>query len=74
MGWSEEIELPKLNRLQFMQKTVGGLIDIYYHQETGRDWIINDEGLLDELPLNAWALHQGLEVAGTIIEIHGVLP
>ncbi len=66
-----DIVLPQRNRLEYMQKIVGGLIDIYYHQ--GRDWIVNDEGLLLGLPLNPWALNQGLEIAGTIIEVHGVL-
>ena len=65
------VELPTKDRLKYMQKVVDGLIDIYHHQ--GRDWVVNDEGLLLDLPLNPWALEQGLQIAGNIIEVHGVL-
>ncbi len=67
----EEVDVPKKNRLEFLQKEVSGLIDIYEHN--GRDLVVNDEGLLLGLPLNQWASEQGLNLAGTIIEIHGKL-
>jgi hypothetical protein len=70
---TKEIEIPQKNRLQFLQNLVGGLIDIYHHEPTGRDWVLNDEGLLDGLPLNNFARAQGLDIAGTIVEIHGQL-
>lgn len=73
MSVADEIELPKADSLSYMQKIVDGYIDIYYHERTKRDWIVNDKGLLLELPLNPWALAQGLQIAGNIIEIHGVL-
>jgi hypothetical protein len=56
-----------------MQKAVGGLIEIYHYDITGRDWVMNEEGLILDLPLNPWALEQGVEVYGNIIEIHGIL-
>lgn len=68
---SEDVELPKRDRLKFMQDIVGGLIDIYHHN--GRDLVVNDEGILLGLPLNPWAKKQKLNLFGSIIEVHGVL-
>jgi hypothetical protein len=69
-----EVELPKESVLEYLQKQVDGLIDIYHHEPTGRDWIVNDEGILLDLPMNRWAYDQGLGLCGTIVEIHGILP
>jgi Domain of unknown function (DUF3846) len=68
----EEVEIPVHNRLEFLQGIVGGLIDVYHHY--GRDLIVNDEGLLEGLPLNPWAHEQGLGLVGNIVEVHGKLP
>lgn len=67
-----EVELPE-DSLSFLQKHVGGYIDIYHHKPTGRDWVLNDEGLLLGMPLNPFAWEQGVQLVGTIIEIHGCL-
>jgi len=66
------VELPRDGLLEFLQEQVGGYIDIYHHQ--GRDWVINDEGLLLKLPGNLFAIEHGLNICGTIVEIHGRLP
>ena len=67
----EEIELPKKNRLEFLQKIVGGLIDFVYLDD--KDLIINDEGLLLNLPLNPFAISLGYHLVGNIVEVHGKL-
>lgn len=67
----EDVELPTKKRLEFLQEKVGGLIDIYHHN--GRDWVLNDEGILLYLPLNIFAFENGLKLFGTIVEVHGIL-
>lgn len=68
------IKLPVKNRLEFLREVVAGPIDVYHHEPTGRDWVINDEGLLLGLPLNPFSTcYHDLEICGTIIEIHGIL-
>ena len=67
----EEIEIPKDCTLEFLQDLVGGLIEIYNHE--GKDLIFNEEGSLLNLPLNPFAVSQGLYLVGNIIEVHGVL-
>jgi len=69
---TELVELPPKS-LDFLQREVGGYIDIWHNEKTGRDWVINDEGILLGLPLNKFALEQNLGLCGTIIEVHGVL-
>lgn len=73
--YSEEtIELPEDSgaRLDKLKKLVGGWIDIYNHE--GNDVVLNDEGLLLELPLNPWAHRKGLTLAGNLVVIDGKLP
>ena len=67
----EEIEIPKDYSLEFLQDLVGGLIEIYKHE--GRHLIFNEEGSLLNLPLNPFAVSQGLYLVGNIIEVHGIL-
>ncbi len=70
---SYDVELPRKEQLEFLQKLVGGYIDIYHHRPDGRDWVINDEGILELLPLNPFGLQRELMLCGTIVEIHGRL-
>lgn len=69
-----EIDLPKAvdARLKVLQDLVGGKIDIYNHE--GNDLVINDEGLLMDLPINPWGTNEGMTLAGNIVEVHGRLP
>ena len=69
---SYETELPKKGILEFLQKLVGGLIEVYHHK--GKDLVLNEEGLLLGLPLNPWARGKGLPIVGTIVEVDGILP
>lgn len=65
------IELPKEGRLEFLQKIVDGYIEVVHVD--GRDWVVNEEGLLHGLPLNP-ASPKGFHLVGNIVEIHGRLP
>lgn len=68
---TEEIELDRSEDLEKMQKIVGGLIAITTHK--GKDLVVDDEGIIKGLPLNNWAKRQGLNLCGTVIEVHGEL-
>ncbi len=50
---------------------VGGLIDVCHID--GKDIVVNDEGLLLNMPLNPWAKAQDMYLVGTIIECEGRL-
>lgn len=66
-----EIKLSKKDRLKRLQEIVGGYIEIVHWK--GKDLVINEEGLLLGLPINQWALAQGLNLVGNIVEIDGLL-
>jgi len=74
LTYKQEVTLPcnSESRLKALQRYVGGWIDIYHHE--GDDLVINDEGYIIEEPLNHWAFDQGLELFGTIVQVHGQLP
>lgn len=77
-GSLERIELTEKNRLDALQKLVGGLIEIVYlistkdeEQENyvnGKDLVINEEGRLLELPPNPWShmITQGTRWQGQV--------
>lgn len=69
---TSEIEIPEKDSLKTLQDLVGGYIEVYHHE--GRNWVVNEEGLLEGLPFNPFAMKHGLNLAGSIVEIHGVLP
>lgn len=72
---TEEVDLPEKDRLKYLQKIVDGLIEVVSVEIDGvmKDLIVNEEGLLIDLPMNPWAQGKGLSLAGTVIEIHGQL-
>lgn len=58
-GTSYPIELNEKNSLETLQKLVGGLIEVVHlvkhGEQKGHDLIINEEGLLLELPINPFS-------------------
>lgn len=71
---TEEVELPSQKKqLEFLQKIVGGLIAVVYCEKTKRDLVVNDEGILLNMPKNEWAKSKGYDLYGTVVEIHGKL-
>lgn len=67
----EEITIPEDNRLEFLQKQVGGYIEIVYWQ--GKEYIVDEEGLLKQKPLNHYMQEKNINLVGTVLEIHGKL-
>ena len=67
----EEITIPKKNRLKFLQKTVGGLIEVYNYK--GKDLIFDEEGLFKNYPPNLHFFNKGIRLFGTVIELQGTL-
>ena len=68
-----EVELYDSNLLEELQKLVGGLIELIQTKEHG-DLIINEEGLLFDLPLNKWASENWMNLCGTVVKLHDKLP
>lgn len=66
-----EIEISDKTSLEQLQEIVGGYIEVVRFKE--KDLIVNEEGLLHGLPLNYWAMQNGLNLVGTIVEINGRL-
>lgn len=86
-GTKEKIKIPKINRLEFLQKIVDGLIEIVHiikfqnENPIGNDLIMNEEGLLIDLPINPFSLEiahnsiwEGQLFRGDLILIDGILP
>ena len=90
-GSSEPLVLTPQTRLDTLQKLVGGLIEVVfivpYSDEikgdfsNGKDLVINEEGLILDLPCNPWSSFVGKGsiwrdqvFRGDIILIEGVLP
>lgn len=86
-GTKEKIRLPKRKRLEFLQKLVEGLIEIVHiikfesESPIGNDLIMNEEGLLIDLPANPFSLEigrnsiwEGQIFRGNLILIDGILP
>lgn len=78
-GSKEPLTLTKKNRLETLQKLVGGYIEVI--NINGKDLILNEEGLLLDLPLNPWSQYltfktvwEGQWFSGDIVLIDGVLP
>lgn len=90
-GTKEEIEIDKKKSLETLQRIVDGLIEVVYivplldqlrgNFENGKDLVINEEGLLLDLPVNPWSQEVGLnsiweaqEFRGDIVLVDGRLP
>lgn len=67
----EEIENIEELKLEELQEIVGGLIDIFHWD--GCDYIVNDEGILLNLPVNPYMRKLGLGLCGTVIKVEGVM-
>lgn len=74
LTFRQEISLPceLESRLRALQRYVGGCIDIYHHE--GDDIVMNDEWCVLDEPINNWAFARGLQICGTIVQVHGRLP
>ena len=69
-GTKEELEVPKEDRLNFLQKQVGGYIEILpMRSKRFSNMVINEEGKLINLPKNdtATELMQGMLFQGDFI-------
>ena len=68
-GSKEPLVLSPRTRLKTLQKLVGGLIEVIHiidHKKaeegdftSGKDLVINEEGLLLDLPVNPWSRNLG---------------
>lgn len=67
-GTMEEITIDKQNSLEQMQKIVGGYIEVI-PIAGGKTLVVNEEGLLQQLPINhkASALYSGTIVGDVIL-------
>ena len=60
-GTKEEVTIPEKDRLDYLQGIVGGLIEVVNittfddEESDGKDLILNEEGLLLDLPPNPWS-------------------
>jgi hypothetical protein len=68
-----EVELSEETMLEELQKLVGGLIELVV-MDDGTELIVNEEGIMLDLPLNKWALANNLILGGTVVKLHGKLP
>lgn len=85
-GTREPVILRPKSRLEQLQKLVGGLIEIVYlykegEDEKGNDLVINEEGLLLELPANPFSFFVAKKTRwerqiffGDIVLVEGTLP
>jgi len=90
-GSFEPLVLTPKTRLKTLQKLVGGYIEIIHiinlvdslkgNELAGKDLVINEEGLILDLPINSWSYHvtknsvwQNTMFRGDIILIEGRLP
>lgn len=90
-GSKERITIEESTSLDTLQKIVGGLIEVIYivplidelkgDFSKGKDLIINEEGLLLDLPVNPWSQLVGLNsrweneiFRGDIVLVDGKLP
>ena len=78
-GTREDLTLPSENRLKFLQNIVEGLIEII--NIGGNDFVVNEEGLIHDLPINPWSsiltyqtIWENHPFRGNIIVVHGELP
>ena len=77
-GSQEPLELPSKNRLEALQKIVGGYIEIIHIN--GNDVVLNEEGKLIGLPYNPWSKFITLNsvlryepLCGNVVVINGKL-
>ena len=90
-GSKEPLLLTSKTRLKTLQRLVGGYIEVIYivsfldqlrgKFDGGKDLVINDEGLLLDLPVNPWSqlvalnsIYEDHDFRGDIILIDGKLP
>lgn len=90
-GSQEPLTLNSKTSLETLQKLVGGYIEVVYiidlieslkgNTVAGNDLVINEEGLLLDLPINPWSwlvtknsVWQFTQFRGDIILIEGLLP
>lgn len=78
-GSKEPLTLTKKTRLETLQKLVGGYIEVI--NINGKDLILNEEGIILELPMNPWSQYltfktvwEGQWFCGDLVLIDGVLP
>lgn len=86
-GTKETVRLNKKTRLDQLQKLVGGFVEVIYliksgeeYLNNGKDLVLNEEGLLFDLPVNPWSakIAQGTiweheEFRGDLVLINGKL-
>ena len=90
-GTKEPLILNDKSNLETLQKLVGGLIEVIFivplldqlrgNFDNGKDLVINEEGLLLDLPINPWSqivgfnsIWEDTEFRGDIILVEGRLP
>lgn len=66
-----DFELPQNEIWEFLQNNFGDDVDFQTHQ--GDHLAFDENGSVKDLPWNYWAMQQGLQLKGTVIQIHGKL-